>query len=1101
MGKSYNDIIERLEKFSAAYYKNIIFRGLISFASILIILFIVICFIEYFSFLNPIYRKILFWTYLLFISSLFIKLVFIPTLNFIKKINSNEEKKRVAKLIGQHFPEIEDKLNNILELKNMDSQSKDLIEASIERKYLSIKKFSFQNAIDWNKTIKYLKISSFPLFLLLIIFFSGNTKVISQASNRIINYNTTFTPPPPFIFEIQNEKLEVLEKTDFELLVKLSGNKKPNKLFININNNIVPMEAKGNDLYSHVFKNVTNNILFELFFDKTKSKTLELVFLPAPVLNEMKIIVKAPKHTGLKKQEYKNSGVIKAPEGSLIRWELKNDNTDSVLFNINNFNLILKPDENGYCFLEKEINESTIYSISSSNEFSSFKDTLQYNIDIIKDGFPLISIEEFSDSINLDNKLISGVIQDDYGFSKLFFTANINNPDLDTVIKEKIKINLKSKNQTFFKTLNLNDYPLKPGGKIEYFFTVYDNDKINNYKKTRSKNFVFKKPTKNEVIEKLDDENEKIEEELEAQLNAMRDLKKEIEEIEKNLIEKKDLEWEEKEKIKNLLKKYQKLEKTLNELNKNINNNQKERNQIQEISERLLQKQQKLEELFKKIMPEEMKELFKELTNSIEDFDKKELQEKIEKLKISNDDIEKEIDRNLELLKQFEFEQKLEEAIDDLKRLKEREEKLSDLSTKKENELNKLEEKQKSNLADFKKLKEKLKQLNKLKKELPKSNPLNTEKIEEEIQNSMENSLKQLEKNKRKQASKSQQLSSKKLSELEEKLNEQKQKESMEQQTENLETLRQILENLVYFSVEEENLMVTMGNLDSDDPRYIQFMYKQGDLRNDASIIEDSLFALSKRIPEISPTINREINVIQEKTNEAIDHFRERETFKGTSKQQYVMTAANNLAVLLGDILEQIQKELSSDMPSSQECQKPGKGKPKPGDLKKMQQEIKDEMEKMKNGEKTSPSQESISKELVEMLAKQEKIRMALQELGEGLDNKNEQKSLREAIEKMEKNEQDIVNRNITIETLKRQREIENKLLELDGALRDQGEKKEREGYEAEDYLNMEDEIKLKYELIKSNQKELLKTSPPSLTNYFKEKVDEYFNKLIKEDL
>ena len=44
-------------------------------------------------------------------------------------------------------------------------------------------------------------------------------------------------------------------------------------------------------------------------------------------------------------------------------------------------------------------------------------------------------------------------------------------------------------------------------------------------------------------------------------------------------------------------------------------------------------------------MPEEMKELFKELTNSIEDFDKKELQEKIEKLKISNDDIEKEIDK------------------------------------------------------------------------------------------------------------------------------------------------------------------------------------------------------------------------------------------------------------------------------------------------------------------------------------------------------------------------------------------------------------------------------------------------------------------------
>ena len=62
------------------------------------------------------------------------------------------------------------------------------------------------------------------------------------------------------------------------------------------------------------------------------------------------------------------------------------------------------------------------------------------------------------------------------------------------------------------------------------------------------------------------------------------------------------------------------------------------------------------------------------------------------------------------------------------------------------------------------------------------------------------------------------------------------------------------------------------------------------------------------------------------------------------------MTSANNLAVLLGEILEQIQKELSSDLPSSQECQKPGNGKPKPGDLKKMQKELQEHMEKMQRG-------------------------------------------------------------------------------------------------------------------------------------------------------
>ena len=322
----------------------------------------------------------------------------------------------------------------------------------------------------------------------------------------------------------------------------------------------------------------------------------------------------------------------------------------------------------------------------------------------------------------------------------------------------------------------------------------------------------------------------------------------------------------------------------------------------------------------------------------------------------------------------------------------------------------------------------------------------------------------------------------------------------MEQQVENIETLRQILENLIFFSKSEEELMVRMNDMDPNDPQYIQLMYKQGDLRNDAKVIEDSLFALSKRIPQISATVNREIGIIQEKTNEAIDYFRERETFKGTAKQQYVMTSANNLAVLLGQILEQIQKELSSDLPSSQECQKPGNGKPKPGDLKKMQKELQEHMEKMQRGECPGPSEQGFSKELVEMLAKQERIRLALKEFENNLDKKEDVKNLKNAIENMEKTEQDIVNKNITIETLQRQKQIMNKLLELDSALREDGESKERESSEGVN-SNSEKNVTLKYELLKKYQKELLNTYPPSLTNYYKEKVDNYFNSLIKEDL
>ena len=153
---------------------------------------------------------------------------------------------------------------------------------------------------------------------------------------------------------------------------------------------------------------------------------------------------------------------------------------------------------------------------------------------------------------------------------------------------------------------------------------------------------------------------------------------------------------------------------------------------------------------------------------------------------------------------------------------------------------------------------------------------------------------------------------------------------------------------MVYFSLEEENILLSFQEINKNDPQYINLMHDQQDLRDASSIIEDSLFALSKRVPQISSKVNREINAIEKKTSSAIDHLRERQTLKAVQDQQFVMTSANNLAVILAGILESMQEEMASDMPSTQQCEKPGKGSPKPGDLKKMQEELNQHLENMK---------------------------------------------------------------------------------------------------------------------------------------------------------
>ena len=1092
MSNSYSILIDRLNKFTKTYYINILVRGLFSIVAILLLLFIIFCVIEYFSFLNSSFRKILFWTYISVASILAIKFIFFPFIQLLQLTKKRISHKEAAKIIGLHFPEIEDKLINILELKNLKEDfGEDLIAASIEKKYKKIELLKFKSAVDWKTTFKYLKFSLVPFIILFIIFFTGHADIISNGTSRIIQYNNDFEPPAPFNFIITSD-LQTLEKKDFVLQIKTTGNELPENVFIQYNKEVHKAQKITKNSFQYIFKSPRQDIDFEIFSEETWSDLMTLKILPAPMIKNMEVIISPPAYTGLEITKINDLGFIQVPEGSLVSWLFNSKNTNQIAFSINDNDSVLTI-QNNEAHIEKTIYQKSEYSISTANDFEVFGDSIKYFIDVIKDAFPTISAEEIIDSTNLSTRFIKGIISDDYGFHSLVLSINTK----DTTINKQLNIDFNSPSQVFFQTINVAELGLENETEISFLFTVYDNDLINGYKQSKTKSFKIIQPTKEELIRQYEEEQNLVEDGIADQLASLKELEEELERLEKNLIENEDIDWQDKLAIEETLKKYNQLNTEIEELKNKLINNRENRDKTQKLSESVLKKQQEIEKLFEEIVPEEIKELLEEIEKSLEELDKSNLQESLKKLQLSNEDIEKELDRNLKLLKELELEQKLESVIDQLDELAKKEKELSKKSLDKNQNKEDLLKDQAENLEKFENLKNELKELNNLDLELGGDGQLNTEKEQQEIEEAIENSLNQLEKNNKKRASKSQELSSERIKKLSNDLKSKQKEKSTEKQKENIETLRQILENLVYFSKEEESLMLEFATLYSDDPKYIELMHKQGDLRNDAKIIEDSLFALSTRVPQISATINREINEIQEKTESAINYFRERETSKGTSKQQYVMTSANNLAVLLSNILEQMQKELASDLPSSQECEKPGNGQPKPGDLKQMQKDLKEHLENLEKECKNNNGNGGFSKELAEMLAKQEQIRMALEEIQQNLENPEDQLKLKEAIEKMKANEEDIANKNISQETILRQEEIETRLLELEDALREQDESKERDSKEGVNYEKIKNDVSLKHEIEKQKQIELLKTTPPSLTNYYKKKVSNYFNLLL----
>ena len=95
----------------------------------------------------------------------------------------------------------------------------------------------------------------------------------------------------------------------------------------------------------------------------------------------------------------------------------------------------------------------------------------------------------------------------------------------------------------------------------------------------------------------------------------------------------------------------------------------------------------------------------------------------------------------------------------------------------------------------------------------------------------------------------------------------------------------------------------------------------------------------------------------------------------------------------------------------------------------------------------------------MKLAKKQEEIRRNLMELM----NEEGIKDLNETIKNMEENEIDIVNNNITLETIKRQQEILSKMLESEDALREKDKDTQRESIEWDFTIDQETEKYLEF--------------------------------------
>ena len=1115
MVDSYFILIEKLDEFIRKFYKNILIKGVIYSFSLVLVFFVSITLLEYFAHFSSLIRSFLFYSFISSTSVIVFFWIIIPLLKLFKlgKVISHEQ---AANIIGTHFNAIEDKLLNVLQLHEQKNNttgtiSKELIEAGINQKINDLKPIPFNSAIDFKKNRRYLKYAVIPVLALSFILFTAPS-ILTVGTERIVDHQKYFEEPAPFTFEILNTDLKTIQSEDFILDVKISGNELPENAYIEIENSKFKLDKKSKLLFNYTFKNIQSSTKFKLMADGFYSKEYELKSLPNPLLLNFDIHLDYPVYTGKKNEIVKNTGDIIIPAGTKAKWIFNTRNTLALKLNINDSNYMLSPNPKDIYTFSQRLLKNTTYLIKTANDILVSKDSMLYAITVIPDLYPSIEMDEQVDSSSSKRIYFRGIIKDDYGFKKLTFNYSGIGSDSSKSFANEIIINKNQTQNQFFHFWDISGMKINPGDQIEYFFEVFDNDGIYGSKSARTQKMIFKAPSLSEIAEKTEKNNKEIKKDLEKSIKEAKDIQKELNDFNKKLLEKKTLSWEEKKKLEELLNKQKNLQKNLEDIKNENKQNNKQQSEYKQVEERILEKQQQLEKMFDELMSDEMKEKMQQLEKLMEELKKDKLQEAIDEMKMDNKDLEKELDRSLELFKQMEFEQKMQETIDNLKKLAEKQEKLAEKSEDKKTDSEDLKKEQDDLNKEFENLEKDLENLEKKNEELENKNKTGDTKEEaKKTENEMKKSSEELKENKKKKAAESQKKAADKMQEMAKKMEQAMEQNESENSEEDADALRDILENLVKLSLDQEGLMTKLKSTDKNDPQYLKITQDQKRLKDDARMVEDSLFALSKRVPQLDAHINKEINAINMNLEKALDNLTDRQIPLAANRQQYVMTSANNLALLLSEVLNQMQQQMAKQkQKGNQSCSKPGSnGKPKPsaGNMRKMQEQINKEIQKLKQqmekeggqpkGQKKGQNQ-GMSQGLAKMAAQQESIRRQMQELIKELDKKGNGGSgnLDKLSKKMEETENELVNKKISNETLKRQQEILTRLLEAENAERERemDEKRKSNESKSQNFSNPSDFFE--YKRLKEKEAELLKTVPASLYPFYKNKVSEYFNKI-----
>lgn len=921
------------------------------------------------------------------------------------------------------------------------------------------------------------------------------------AAERLLSPGEAFYPPATFSVSVEPGDVEVLRGGSLEVVARPAGSGWPQEATLELRRegervtDDTRIRLDDGGLWRHTVEDVKQTLEYRVRALGVVSPWYSARVVARPLVRGLNVVVLPPGYSGRSARSLPEGvGDVSALAGSSVRLSVGLAGEPAARGEVR-----IRWDDSTTARVPLRIGSegaTAQFPVRKGGTYSLHLETASgvanadpaiYTLGVLGDAAPQIALVEGADGILTESGQRLGFrVTDDFGFRGGSIVWRIVRGDSrGQARRSRLPVRQRPLAQDVGVTFRPN---VRPGDTVELFGEVVDNGPT--AQRARTAVITLRFPSLAQRIDDLEAQRDSTRDALQQIREDAEDASERFEQFRHELRRDPETDWEDQRQIEQLRRQQEDLGRQSEQLRERMQQLQENMERSGLNDEQTMERMEQMRRVMEELDSPELREALRRLQEAMQKLDRREMLEQADEAQFNEEQFRERLERAMELLERFETAVDMEEAArlaDDLAEreaeIQEQTEALDNADEQSESGENsespeasgespentqqareQLAQEQEAAAEDAEALQKEMDEIREQMEQMSGSQGQQQmqeaqEQMEQEggLPEQMQQNAEQIRQNEMQDAQQGQQEMRRRLRKIAQEMREASGQMQGQQQQIDTARLRASLEDILTLSTEQERLANETSRTASRTPALRPLARRQAELRTGLRSVSDSLQSIARTVPQLGRKVSESAQAALREMRGAVDELAEQRSGPAASRQRAAMTDLNELAVLLADALSQLQNQ------QNQQGGGGGQGSPQQQMQQggQQQQQLNQQIQQMLNetaGDRLSRDAQTRMRQLAEQ---QEAIRRQLKNLLEGGSSgsgseggggglsEQERSALRRIEEQMGEAAEQLRRGRVDPQTLPRQQNILQRLLEAERSANEQGREEQREAESA----------------------------------------------------